>query len=308
MGNSMVTKLTPFIIASVLTFAIGANAQNKSAKSKDSATAQKAADDAKKAADAKAEAEKKASEAKLAAAKKAAEAKAEAEKKALAKKQEEDKKAKDKIEAAAKKAAAEKLAAEEKEKKKSPYERAMEEAIAEDKISALQKYDVVLDMAGFSHMIRSNGLRKDKQGKVFLSFEAADLHSSKFNGSYSSAGQEEKSSIAKDRFQVYMKTNLNPVGLSVFQKCREMAETSMSSNQEVRISAKDVPHHTLFFTERELLRHYGYEKFLSRLNGQKKKYMSVKKFMNSIDDELIPRSRIGLNLDKLNVVCELMNK
>ncbi len=101
---------------------------------------------------------------------------------------------------------------------------------------------------------------------------------------------------------------MSPEGIAIFDNCLDLAENSMEAGKSFRIVAKSVPHHTIFMTERELLIRYGYDRFLSRLKHEKKKYQSVKKFMNSIDDELIPRGSVGLNTDKIDLSCEAIEK
>jgi hypothetical protein len=270
-----------FLILTLAVFSLNAQGANKVdvAKAKAEA-AKKAADDAAK----RAEEAKKAAEA----AKKAAEERAKKEKEDKEKEKDKDKD-KDKDKGKDRQAA---------------YAKALAEATAEDRLNSSQRFDVEFDFASFRQIGRSDHLQKDKSGKVAPIYEGVDLFASGLKSSYKSEGMEAIEHEAK-YFNAHLRSGMKPDGLKALHNCEAVAIKALESNAKVVLVAKNVPRHSLFVTEREMLLHYGYEKFMARLMKDKSKKVSLKKFLDEIDDLMAPRAAIILNSDNIQLSCEI---
>ena len=182
---------------------------------------------------------------------------------------------------------------------------AMKQAKANDLAVANVTYDIVIDVSTLTTMSLGETFYRLKNG---INKTAKTMFLGGHNISLSITGDDGAATYPVKALGMNLITrNLYSLNLAVLSSCEEEARRAFSPNAMLRIYAKSVPHKALYKSEVELLTQYGWEYYRNQLlQSQKMKNFKagLKKFVRSLDDAVVLRGSIPLELDKIAVSCE----
>jgi hypothetical protein len=186
-----------------------------------------------------------------------------------------------------------------------PYEKAMAIAKARDLENRSIKLTVKIGVTDIAHLGDFSTLSKTKTG-VVKTREGFSLFIRKANFGISGDGVEK--SVTKPFLHMNILTHkFGADALELLKSCREAAKSTLAGEAALnKVVVLEVPYHNVVVSQQELLRHYGAQKFFSRMNRTKgeKKSFDYKKYIEEIEDSVVLRNGVSFDVDVRTLSCD----